>query len=49
MTQWLPSMTAVVFTDCRSDTGARLGHGDGRHQLAGAGLGIHFFFCSSVP
>ena len=49
MTQWLPSITAVVLTDCRSEPvpGSVMAMAVTSSPLHA--LEIHFFFCSSLP
>ncbi len=49
MTQWLPSITAVVFTDCRSEPVPGSVMAMAVTSSPEQALGIHFFFCSSVP
>ena len=49
MTQWLPSMTAVVLTDCRSEPVPGSVMAMAVTRSPEQALGIHFFFCSSVP
>ena len=49
MTQWLPSITALVLTDCRSDPVPGSVMAMAVISSPAHAFGIHFFFCSSVP